>query len=217
MDRVLRTHFLSSRFALPLLRATGGGLVVEVTDGDFLGYRNNVFYDLAKIIPLRLALGLSADLTSHGACGVTSVALTPGFLRSEAVLDHFGVTEASWREAIAQDPYFAESETPYFVGRAVVALAADPNVHAKTGRAFSSWQLAKEYDFSDVDGRRPDWSTFFDRSIAQILERGGPQGAEERALVFARYLQHGLDPRRLDFLRQLAASLGLPEPHPYAN
>jgi NAD(P)-dependent dehydrogenase (short-subunit alcohol dehydrogenase family) len=216
VDRVLRTHFLSSRFAVPALRASGGGLVVEVTDGDFLGYRNNVFYDLAKIIPLRLALGLSADLTSHGACGVTSVALTPGFLRSEAVLDHFGVTEANWRDAITQDPYFAESETPYFVGRAVVALAADPHVHTKAGRALSSWQLAKEYGFDDVDGRRPDWSTYFDRSIAQIVERG-PRGAEERALVFTRYLQHGLDPRQLGFLRQMAASLGLPEPHPYAN
>ncbi len=153
VDRVLRTHVLTARH----VRVRDGGLIVEVTDGDSDRYRDNLFYDLAKVIPIRLALALDAELKGRA----TAVAVTPGFLRSEAMLDHFGVTEATWRDAIAKDPNFAESETPLYVGRAVAALAADPHVARKGGKVFASWTLAKEYGFADADGRRPDWGTHF--------------------------------------------------------
>jgi hypothetical protein len=191
--------------------------VVEVTDGDFLGYRGSLFYDLAKLVPIRLAFALMAELVTRGQSGVTSVAVTPGFLRSEAVLEHFGVSEATWREAIAKDPHFAESETPYFVGRAIAALAADPMVQQKSGRALAAGELAKEYGFHDVDGRRPDWKAHFDRYIAELLERGTPLDEGERGLMMARYFQLLLDPRELHQTRRMASALGLPEPYPYTN
>jgi NAD(P)-dependent dehydrogenase (short-subunit alcohol dehydrogenase family) len=216
LERVVHTHFLTARLAVKRMLTQESGLVIEITDGDFLGYRMNVFYDLAKIVPIRLALALTADLAAKGKRGVTALALTPGFLRSEAVLEHFGVTEATWRDAIAKDPYFAESETPYFVGRAVAALAADPNVERKAGRVLSSWALAKEYGFDDVDGRRPDWRSHFDRSVAAIVDRGELNEAE-RELVLTRYYQLLLDPRELETTRRLASTLGLPEPYPYAS
>src|SRR5262249_45378777 len=97
--------------------------------------------------------------------GVAVVALTPGFLRSEAVLGHLGVTEENWREGVAKDPHFAASETPYFVARAVVALATDPYVFAKTGQAMASWDLSKDYGFTDIDGATPDWGTYFERHV----------------------------------------------------
>ena len=210
VDTVLRTHINTTRFALPLMLKHHAGLVVEITDGNFLGYRGTVFYDLAKIIPIRLTLALTADLTMRGERGIAAVTLTPGFLRSEAVLEYFGVTEQNWRDAIAKDPYFAESETPCYVGRAVAALAADPNVGEKSGRLFASWEMAKEYGFSDIDGRQPDWATFFDKKIAEIIARGGPSGVEERALIFARYFQLALDPAKRDWANRMATSLGLP-------
>ena len=111
-------------------------------------------YDLVKSSVIRLALAEAADLRPHG---VAALAVTPGFLRSEAVLDHFGVTAERWRDAIARDPHFAHSETPRFLGRAVVALAADPAIMDKTGGRYATWDLAREYDFDDVDGARPDW------------------------------------------------------------
>jgi NAD(P)-dependent dehydrogenase (short-subunit alcohol dehydrogenase family) len=153
VERVLRTHVLTSRHA----RLRDGGLIVEITDGDSERYRGNLFYDLAKVLPIRLALALNAELKGRA----TAVAVTPGFLRSEAMLDHFGVTEATWRDAVAKDEHFAQSETPAYVGRAVAALAADPRVREKGGRVFASWTLAKEYGFTDADGRRPDWGAYF--------------------------------------------------------
>ena len=115
------------------------GLIVEVTDGDTLGYRGNLFYDLAKNAVIRLAYGMAADLHAHR---VTALAITPGFLRSEAVLDTCAVTEANWRDAIEKDPYFAESETPCFVGRAVAALAADSNVSKKNVPPLQSRRMS---------------------------------------------------------------------------
>ena len=156
------THLITSHYAAPLLVARGRGLIVEMTDGAGEGYRGNLFYDLAKASVVRLALAQAEELRPHG---VAAVAVTPGFLRSEAVLDHFGVTEASWRDGIAKDPNFAASETPRYVGRAVAALAADPAVLAKSGRALSSWELAKEYGFTDADGTRPDWGAWFQEHV----------------------------------------------------
>lgn len=212
VDRVLRTHAITARHAVPLMVARQSGLVVEITDGHFDGYRGNAFYDLAKVIPMRLAYALSADLVTRGVRGITALALTPGFLRSEAVLEHFGVTETTWRDAIARDPHFAESETPRFVGRAVAALAADPDVGSKAGRAFASWELAVEYGFDDVDGSRPHWGSHLDASIDRLMERGGPSTEEERGLVLARYFQLMLDPSRREWTAAIARRLGLERP-----
>ena len=171
LERAVHSHLITSRHGAPLMIEGDAGLIVEVTDGDTLGYRGNFFYDMAKNAVIRLAYAMAADLHAHH---VTAMAITPGFLRSEAVLDSFGVTEANWRDAISQDPYFAESETPCLVGRAVAALAADPNVGAKSGGLFSSWTLCKEYGLTDVDGRRPDWGTFFPRKVQEIVDGEEP-------------------------------------------
>src|SRR3954447_8039853 len=155
----VETHLITSHRLAPLLVARGSGLVIEVTDGDSDRYRGSLFYDLAKASAIRLALGQSCELAPRG---VTAVSLTPGFLRSEAMLDHFGVDEQHWREGVAQDPHFALSETPAYVGRAVAALAADPEVARWNGQALSSWRLAREYGFRDDDGSQPDWGRWFD-------------------------------------------------------
>ena len=109
-------------------------------------------------------MGMASELKPKG---VTAVALTPGFLRSEQMLDHFGVTEATWRDAIPKDPYFAGSETPYFIGQAVVALATDPQVSAKSGKPLATWHLAQEYGFHDADGSQPHWANFFTATRAE--------------------------------------------------
>ena len=152
------SHLVTAHALAPLLVARGRGLIIELTDGIEDRYRGSLPYDLVKASVIRIAEALAADLRPHG---VAALALTPGFLRSEAVLDHFGVTEATWRDAIAQDPHFAHSETPRLLGRAVVALAADPAIMDKAGGRFSTWGLAKEYGLSDVDGTRPDWGAHF--------------------------------------------------------
>ncbi|MGW8063801.1 SDR family oxidoreductase [Streptomyces ziwulingensis] len=153
----VETHAVTSHHALPLLLRRPGGLVVEVTDGtdDYNRdhYRNSFFYDLAKTSVLRMAFALGHELGPRGA---TAVALTPGWLRSEIMLDHFGVREENWRDALDRVPHFAISETPRYVGRAVTALAADPDVARFNGRSLSSGGLAREYGFTDLDGSRPD-------------------------------------------------------------
>ncbi|HEY3502597.1 MAG TPA: SDR family oxidoreductase [Actinocatenispora sp.] len=164
----VETHIVTSRYALPLLIARGRGLVVEVTDGNTARYRGSFFYDLAKSSVIRLAVAQAAELRPYG---VAAVALTPGFLRSEAVLEHFGVTEQTWRST--NDPAFARSESPAYLGRAVVALAADPDIMARTGRALSTPQLQRAYGFTDADGTRPDFGAYW----AEALEaEHGPLG-----------------------------------------
>jgi NAD(P)-dependent dehydrogenase (short-subunit alcohol dehydrogenase family) len=165
------THAITSHFVMPLLIERPGGLVVEVTDGtaeyNASNYRVSFFYDLAKAANLRMAFALAHELRPHGA---TAVALTPGWLRSEAMLEAYGVTEASWREATKRSPHFAISESPAFVGRAVAALASDPDVSRWSGRALSSGQLAQVYGFTDVDGSRPDaW-----RYVPEVQDAGKP-------------------------------------------
>ncbi|MEU8196782.1 SDR family oxidoreductase [Microbispora amethystogenes] len=173
--RVLRlaveTHIVTSHYALPLLIRKPGGLVVEVTDGtaeyNAANYRVSFFYDLAKTSVLRMAFAQAKELAPHGA---TAVSLTPGWLRSEIMLEHFGVTEATWRDALAGQPHFAISETPAFVGRAVAALAADPEVSRWNGQSLSSGGLAQVYGFTDVDGSRPDaW-----RYLVEVQDTGRP-------------------------------------------
>jgi NAD(P)-dependent dehydrogenase (short-subunit alcohol dehydrogenase family) len=154
------THIITSSYALPLLIRRPGGLVVEVTDGTEIGdYRGSFFYDIAKTTVIRLAVAQAAELKEHGG---TAVSVTPGFLRSEEMLDQFGVTEETWCDGIAKDPHFRMAETPAYVGRAVAALAADPEVARWSGRALSSWELSRTYGFTDVDGTRPDWGRYFE-------------------------------------------------------
>jgi NAD(P)-dependent dehydrogenase (short-subunit alcohol dehydrogenase family) len=166
------THLITSHFALPLLIREPGGLVVEMTDGtrDYNAerYRVSAFYDLAKTSVIRLAFAQGKELAPHGC---TAVALTPGWLRSEIMLERYGVTEANWREGAATNPHFAAiSESPRFVGRAVAALAADPNVQRHNGGSFSSGGLARDYGFTDVDGSHPDcW-----RYLVQVQDAGRP-------------------------------------------
>jgi NAD(P)-dependent dehydrogenase (short-subunit alcohol dehydrogenase family) len=153
----VETHAITSHFALPLVIRKPGGLVVEVTDGtaeyNAGRYRVSFFYDLAKASVLRMAFALAHELEPHGA---TAVSLTPGWLRSEAMLDAYQVTEANWRDATKAQPHFAITESPVYVGRAVAALAADPQVARWNGQSLSSGQLAKVYGFTDADGSRPD-------------------------------------------------------------
>ena len=168
------THLITSHHALPLLIRESGGLVVEMTDGtaeyNAANYRVNACYDLAKNAVVRLAFAQAKDLEPHGG---TAVALTPGWLRSEMMLDIFGVREANWREALAAQPHFAISETPLYVGRAVAALAADPGAQRHNGASLSSGGLAQEYGFTDVDGSRPDcW-----RYMAEVMDAGRPADA----------------------------------------
>ncbi|MER6997824.1 SDR family oxidoreductase [Streptomyces sp. NPDC000410] len=159
----VRTHVITSSCALPLLVRNPGGLVVEVTDGTAGSnrrFRENFYYDLTKNAPIRMAFALGEDLRS--AAG-TAVCVTPGFLRSEQMLEHFGVREENWRDAITAEPHFAIAESPVYVGRAVAALAADPERARWNGQSLSSGQLAKEYGFTDADGSRPDaWAYFED-------------------------------------------------------
>jgi NAD(P)-dependent dehydrogenase (short-subunit alcohol dehydrogenase family) len=174
LDLGVRTHLITAHFALPLLIGRPGGLLVEVTDGtaeyNAENYRINPFYDLAKVSITRLAWAHAKDLGPHGA---TAVALTPGWLRSELMLDLFGVTEQNWRDATPRVPHFVISETPRFVGRAVAALAADPDRARWNGRSLSSGELAKVYGFTDLDGSRPDaW-----RYLREVQEAGKPADA----------------------------------------
>ena len=164
LNRGIRAHIITSHFGVPLMVARGSGLVIEIGDGDGFHYRGNLFYDLAKVSAIRLGFSMAVQLGRHG---VTALTLTPGFLRSENVLDHFGVTEANWRDAIEKDPHFADSETPRFIGRAVVSLAGDPDVRRKAGRSLATWTLAPEYGFTDVDGTQPNWG----QRMEQILAR----------------------------------------------
>ncbi len=158
IQRGLTTHLITAHHAAPLLIENRKGLIVEITDGDTYNYRGTLYYDMVKTGLIRLAFGMSRDLHAHN---IAVVAVTPGYLRSEAMLDHWGVTEQNWQEGAESDPHFIASETPYFVGRAVAALAGDPMVMKKSGRVFSSWGLSDEYGFTDIDGRSPHWGRYF--------------------------------------------------------
>jgi NAD(P)-dependent dehydrogenase (short-subunit alcohol dehydrogenase family) len=163
----IETHLITSHHALPLLIRNPGGLVVEVTDGtaeyNADHYRVNAFYDLAKTSVIRLAWAQAQELAPHGA---TAVALTPGWMRSELMLEHHGVSESNWREATERTPHFCISESPRYVGRAVAALAADADVSRWNGQSLSSGQLAKVYGFTDTDGTQPDcW-----RYMVEVVE-----------------------------------------------
>ena len=170
LKQAVHSHIVTAHYAAPLMLGRSGAIIFEITDGDAFYYRGNIFYDLVKISVIRLAFAMAHELRKRK---VVSVALTPGFLRSEAVLEHFGVTEANWKdvgkrknpEANSKDQNdapedFLVSESPRYIGRAVVALATDPKAMKKTGRVFSSWALAREYGFTDIDGTQPHWGDY---------------------------------------------------------
>jgi NAD(P)-dependent dehydrogenase (short-subunit alcohol dehydrogenase family) len=184
LDRAVFSHLLTARHAVPLMIEAGRGLVVEITDGNGFTYRGNLAYDLVKMAVLRMAFGMAWELRRTG---VTAVAVSPGFLRSEEMLERFGVTEATWREGARVDPNFIASETPLYVGRAVAALAADGKVAELSGRVFGSWDLSDRYGFTDADGTRPHWARHFEAAYGQPVGaadeaayaswRGGPAAA----------------------------------------
>ena len=170
LNQAIHSHIITAYYAVPLMLNRRRAIIFEITDGDAFYYRGNLFYDLVKISVIRLAFAMARELRKRD---IASVALTPGFLRSEAVLEHFGVTEANWNDGTKTNPPgrkkrvvhdaredFQVSESPRYVGRALVALATDPNVKKKSGRVFSSWALAREYGFTDLDGTRPDWGRY---------------------------------------------------------
>ena len=191
MERAVFSHLITARHAAPLMIEKDRGLIVEVTDGHTDGYRGQIIYDLVKSSDIRLGYAMAWDLAETG---ITALSLSPGFLRSEAVLATLGVTEANWQDGIAKSWEFAESETPCLVGRAVVALASDPNLRAKAGRTYFASDLAREYGFTDVDGRVPDFWGNFDRGIEKILAHDGPLEDQDRFYVWARYCQIHRDP-----------------------
>lgn len=168
------THIITSHFAVPLLIKNPNGLVIEVTDGtaeyNNENYRLSLFYDLAKTSIIRMAWALAHELRPHRC---TAIALTPGWLRSEQMLDNYGVSEANWRDAIAKQPHFVITETPRYIGRAVAALTADPEVARWSGQSLSSGQLAKVYGYTDLDGSQPDaW-----RYVREVQDPGKPADA----------------------------------------
>jgi NAD(P)-dependent dehydrogenase (short-subunit alcohol dehydrogenase family) len=168
LKQAIHSHIITAHYAVPLMLGRRRGIIFEITDGDAFYYRGNLFYDLVKISVIRLAFAMSRELRKRD---ITAVALTPGFLRSEAVLEHFGVSEANWmdvgkkkgKNSASQNDApsdFMMSESPRYIGRALVALAADPRVKKKSGRVFSSWALAREYGFTDIDGTQPHWGNY---------------------------------------------------------
>ncbi|OXM15247.1 SDR family oxidoreductase [Paenibacillus herberti] len=170
------THIITSHFALPLLIQNPNGLVVEITDGtaeyNDKNYRLSMFYDLAKSSVIRMAQSLAHELKPFHC---TAIAVTPGWMRSEIMLQHFGVKEENWRDATVGEPHFAISESPHFIGRAVAALAGDPEVSKWNGQSVSSGKLAKDYDFYDLDGSQPDcW-----RYLVEVMDVGKPASCSE--------------------------------------
>lgn len=171
----IETHLITSHFAIPLMLEGTGGLVVEVGDGKRdVPYRTNMAYDLVKTAVARMGEALAHELRPHG---VTALTVTPGWLRSESMLDHFRVTEETWREAAERIPYFGHSETPHLLGRGIAALAADPDRDRFAGRCLGSWELMRVYDLVDADGTRPDWGAVDLDARRETLTNGMPDPA----------------------------------------
>jgi NAD(P)-dependent dehydrogenase (short-subunit alcohol dehydrogenase family) len=193
LEQAVHSHIITAHFAAPLMFGRKGAIIFEITDGDGFYYRGNLFYDLVKTSVIRLAFAMSKELRKRG---ITALALTPGFLRSEAMLAHFGVTEANWKavgkrkNAKQNSPDqndapedFMISESPRYVGRAVVALATDAQVKTKSGRVFSTWGLSREYGFTDLDGTQPHWG---DHALKKY---GASKACDEQ---FYSYWEYGL-------------------------
>jgi NAD(P)-dependent dehydrogenase (short-subunit alcohol dehydrogenase family) len=206
MERAVFSHLITARHAAPLMVEQDRGLIVEVTDGYTNGYRGQIIYDLVKSSNMRLSYAMAWDLAQTG---VTALTIAPGFLRSEHVLETLGVTEANWRDAIARDALFAESETPCFVGRVIAALACDPNLRLKAGRTYSTHELAKEFGVTDIDGHVPAIWDKFDSTADELLKSGKPLEAYDRFFAMSRYCQIHHDPTQSVRATGLAEKLGI--------
>ncbi len=205
VDRAILSHWITARHCAPMMVEAKRGLIVEITDGAETGYRGQLLYDFVKASVNRLAYAMAWDLARTG---VTALALSPGFLRSEAMLQNFGVSESNWRDGAQRDPDFAASESPRYVGRAVAALAADPNVGAKAGGAFFAADLAEEYGFTDADGSRPHfWKSVMAR-LQPELEGDVPLTPWAMRHAAGRYQKLHLTAGHADEVRALAARLG---------
>jgi NAD(P)-dependent dehydrogenase (short-subunit alcohol dehydrogenase family) len=165
LERAVASHLITARHGVPLMVKRRRGLLVEVTDGAHALYRGSLFYDLVKSGVIRIAYDYAEEFREAKLPRVAAVAVTPGFLRSEFMLEQFGVTEENWRDAASPETSWAASETPYFLGQGVAHLAADPRVARRSGAVVGSWQLAREYGFRDRDGRRPDWGKEWRRKM----------------------------------------------------
>jgi NAD(P)-dependent dehydrogenase (short-subunit alcohol dehydrogenase family) len=203
-DKILRqglvSHIITAKHAARVMIEHRRGLIVEVTESDILAAGGNPLTQTVKLALKTMALNMAAELKPHG---VAAVSITPGFLRSETMLEHFGVTEANWRDGGEKDKNFLESESPLFIGRAVAALAQDPRILDKSGQLFSSWQVGREYGITDVDGRRPDWGAIdIDCSglpafLLELMRTGAQMQLEWLSAISAR-TQH--------FLKQISGS-----------
>ena len=205
IDQALVSHLITARHAAPLMIERKHGLILEVTDGLGEGYRGQILYDLVKAAVLRLGYAMAWDLKDTG---VTALSLSPGFLRSEHVLEHFGVTEANWREGAARDPLFEESETPFLIGRGIAALAADPDVGRFAGAALTSEDLLDIYALEDVDGRRPHVYRHFDVMADGFASAEGPLDDYGGFFAWAAYLRIHRDPAKAALAERLAVKLG---------
>jgi NAD(P)-dependent dehydrogenase (short-subunit alcohol dehydrogenase family) len=169
----IETHLITSHFAIPLMLEGTGGLVIEVGDGKRdVPYRGNMPYDLVKTAVVQMGGALAHELQPYG---VTALTVTPGWLRSESMLDYFGITEETWRKAAERVPYFSHSETPHLLGRGIAALAADPDRSRFAGQCLGSWDLMREYDLVDADGNRPDWGAVDLEARRATLTDGMPE------------------------------------------
>jgi NAD(P)-dependent dehydrogenase (short-subunit alcohol dehydrogenase family) len=206
LDQAVFSHLITARHAAPLMISGGRGLIIEVTDGQGSGYRGQMAYDLVKNTVIRLAYAMAWDLVGTG---VTALALTPGFLRSEVVLESFGVSEANWQDAAPRDLLFGESETCSYIGRAIVALAADPHVGRWAGLALAVGDLAQAYGFEDLDGRRPIIDRKFDEAALGLLDAPGELDANGRMFLTVCYMRDHRDPKKAGWCTRLAERLGL--------
>ena len=208
VDQAVFSHLITSRHMAPLMVEAKRGLIVEITDGEMSGYRGQILHDFAKMAVIRLAYAMAWDLAGTG---VTALAISPGFLRSEAMLQRFGVTEANWRDAAKAHLDFGFSETPRYIGRAVAALAAAPEVGRKAGLALAIDALADEYGFTDVDGESPHFWRNIEAWLAPQMAGEGALDAKAKWIASARYGQIHLTAAHADQARAYAARLGLQE------
>ncbi len=205
VDQAVMSHLVTARHAAPMMVEAGRGLILEITDGLSDGYRGQILYDLVKAAVLRLGYAMAWDLKDTG---VTALSLSPGFLRSEHVLEHFGVAEANWRDGAKRDPLFEESETPALIGRGIAALAADPDVGRFAGAALASEDLVDLYGLEDIDGRRPHVYRHFDVLADRFASAEGPLDEYGGFFAWAAYMRIHRDPAKADLADRLAAKLG---------
>jgi NAD(P)-dependent dehydrogenase (short-subunit alcohol dehydrogenase family) len=205
VDQAVFSHWITARHLAPMMVAAGRGLIVEVTDGDQPGYRGQLTYDFVKAAAIRLAYAMAWDLAPTG---VTALAISPGFLRSEAMLDRYGVSEATWREAAAKELDFSFSESPRYLGRAVAALAADPKVRRRSGQVLWVADLARDYGFTDVNGETPDFWGNMEAWLEGELAGEGELDQKARHIAGARYGHIHPAPARAEQARRYAERLG---------